>query len=274
LTRTRRRLRAIAPIAAGSALLLLALAVGARAATLGEVNPLIGTAGEGDTVPGASVPFGFANPSPDMVGAPTSGYLPGAPVLGFSATHVSGTGGAGKYGNFRVSATVGGAPSAQSTSPISDEQAAPGSYSGLLTRQGIGVELTATQLVAFERYTFPSTRNARLLVNMTSVIGAAVDGQRPTHGTVRLTGPRSFAGSVTVSGGWGYGTYRLYCAVDFNRDVRLRIEDHYGARGASGVPLAVVVAYDASHQRTITVGSLCRLPASALRRRSWQAKAP
>src|SRR5688500_17483047 len=70
-------------------------------------DPFIGADGGGNTVPGAKVPFGFANPSPDTLEHDTSGYDSRQPIIGFSQTHVSGTGGAGKYGNFRITPAVG-----------------------------------------------------------------------------------------------------------------------------------------------------------------------
>jgi putative alpha-1,2-mannosidase len=75
------------------------------AGRLGLVDPMIGTAGGGNTVPGPSAPFGFARPSPDttdldLAEPVSSGYNPGGRIVGFSQTHVSGTGGGSKYGNF------------------------------------------------------------------------------------------------------------------------------------------------------------------------------
>src|SRR3954447_279227 len=96
---------------------LIASAVGAlapvlaapapRPATPSEVDPFIGVDGGGNVGRGAQVPFGFAAPGPDRLRPRTSGYRSGQPVLGLSQTHVSGTGGAGKYGNFRVTPQVG-----------------------------------------------------------------------------------------------------------------------------------------------------------------------
>src|SRR5438552_17561260 len=70
-------------------------------------NPFFGADGGGNTVPGAAVPFGFVELSPDTTDGATSGYGSNGLILGFSATHVSGTGGAGKYGNFRVTPAIG-----------------------------------------------------------------------------------------------------------------------------------------------------------------------
>src|SRR6266540_2641288 len=49
-------------------------------------DPFIGADGGGNTVPGAAVPFGFANPSPDTLRHDTSGYDSRQPIIGFSQT--------------------------------------------------------------------------------------------------------------------------------------------------------------------------------------------
>ena len=64
------------------------------------VDPRIGSVGVGRTFPGPCMPFGMAKPGPDCGVLPNAGWaqMP-IPVLGFSQTHVSGTGGGQKYGN-------------------------------------------------------------------------------------------------------------------------------------------------------------------------------
>src|SRR5215211_2024477 len=129
-----------------------------------HVDPFVGVDGGGNTVPGAAVPFGFANPSPDTVPNPdpnswaTNGYESDREILGFGQTHVSGTGGEGKYGNFRVTPQTGDIDPQELSSPKRDETAGPGFYAVVLTKPGVSVELTATRLVAVHRYTFPAGR--------------------------------------------------------------------------------------------------------------------
>src|SRR5215217_826045 len=125
------------------------------------VDPFVGVDRDGNTVPGAAVPFGFSNPSPDTVPNPdpgrydTSGYESDKPIIGFSQTHVSGTGGESKYGNFRVTPQVGPIDLKDFASPKKDERAEPGYYAVTLTRPSVRAELTTTRLVAVHRYTFP-----------------------------------------------------------------------------------------------------------------------
>ena len=67
------------------------------------VDPRIGTVGLGRTFPGPSMPFGMVKPGPDCVSMPNAGWAPiPEKVVGFSQTHVSGTGGGQKYGNILI----------------------------------------------------------------------------------------------------------------------------------------------------------------------------
>src|ERR671916_119480 len=145
-----------------AAWLLCLLSAGQGASARGQavppltshVDPFIGVDGGGNTVPGAAVPFGFANPSPDTAPNPdpnswaTNGYESDREIIGFSQTHVSGTGGEGKYGNFRVTPQAGAVNPQDLSSPKRDETAGPGYYAVTLTEPRVRVELTATRLVA------------------------------------------------------------------------------------------------------------------------------
>ena len=67
------------------------------------VDPRIGTVGLGRTFPGPSMPFGMVKPGPDCINMPNAGWAPiPEKVVGFSQTHVSGTGGGQKYGNILI----------------------------------------------------------------------------------------------------------------------------------------------------------------------------
>ena len=193
-----------------------------------EVDPFIGVDGDGNTVPGAKVPFGFANPSPDTVPETefrfdTSGYRSGRPVIGFSQTHVSGTGGESKYGNFRVTPTVGPIDFSAMASPIADEAASPGYYKGTLTRSSVTAELTATRLVAIHRYTFPATARANLILDAGAVIftgGGDGRRQRPIHTRTRIVSPTRIEGTGHFIGGWNPSPYTLHFAAEFSRPFR------------------------------------------------------
>jgi len=202
-----------------AALGLVSSAHPAVAVPLSDVDPFIGTAADGNTVPGPQVPFGFANPSPDMADCPTpSGYCPGSPALGFSQTHVSGTGGAGKYGNVRLTPYVGEWTLRPAPAPLVGETARPGYYAATLA--GVRTELTASRLATLTRIVYPRRERAWLLVDAAARL--PYDGpqaQRAVRTIVRINSPRSFSGSITVAGGWGDGRYTLHFAAEFDRPV-------------------------------------------------------
>ena len=94
--------------------------------SLALANPFFGVDGGGNTVPGASVPFGFVSLSPDTTRGSTSGYDSEGLIIGFSHAHVSGTGGGSKYGNFRGTPAIGDDAWGNLAFPRAAEQASPG----------------------------------------------------------------------------------------------------------------------------------------------------
>lgn len=186
------------------------------------MDPFFGVAGPGATVPGPQLPWGFANPSPDTWPSESSGYRSGAPIRGFSQTHVSGTGGAGRYGNFRLS-PVTGTPDLNDldgwlASPASDERAEPGYYAVTLQKPAARAELTASRRGAYHRYTFGDAGDRGVLLEVTSRVDPPTPGvQVPERSSLVRTGPRTFEGSTRMYGGWGAGSYTLHVAVEADR---------------------------------------------------------
>jgi predicted alpha-1,2-mannosidase len=189
------------------------------------VDVFVGTLGGGNTTPAAALPFGFAQPGPDTASAPSSGYAPGQPLLGFSQTHLSGTGGAGKYGNFRVTPSLGSTPTR-----LQSEFGLPGSYGAVLDGGQITARLTATRMGAVHRYVFPATRDARVKIDPGSVIDTGRLAQRVVRSSLHVTGPRTLEGGGTFSGGWNPGSYTLWFAARFDRAPHARL-----ARGVTWV---------------------------------------
>lgn len=168
-----------------SGLLLLGLA-GCNCTTTSQtdyasfVNPFIGTGGHGHTYPGAIVPNGMIQPSPDtriyQWDACSGYYYADSTINGFSHTHLSGTG-CGDYGDVLLMPTVGkqeyqamGTESQQmayaSAFSHKNEVAEPGYYSVLLNRYGVKAELTATRRAAIHRYTFPKAEDAGFILDL------------------------------------------------------------------------------------------------------------
>jgi predicted alpha-1,2-mannosidase len=129
------------------------------------VDPFIGTGGHGHTYPGATVPFGMVQLSPDtrLTGWDgCSGYhYSDNAIYGFSHTHLSGTG-ISDYGDILFMPARSLTKDALTSQPQysagfkhENETASPGYYSVKLD-DGINVELTATARAGFHRYTFPN----------------------------------------------------------------------------------------------------------------------
>lgn len=138
------------------------------------VNPFIGTGGHGHTFPGAVLPFGMVQLSPDtrVDGSwdGCSGYHHSDTVIyGFSHTHLSGTG-CTDWGDILIMPTVG-APSMNqavysSKFSHSSEKAGAGFYQVLLDDDKIKAELTVTPRVGIHRYTFPKTKEANIILDL------------------------------------------------------------------------------------------------------------
>lgn len=144
------------------------------------VNPFIGTGGHGHTFPGAVVPHGMIQPSPDTRidgWDACSGYhYADSTINGFSHTHLSGTG-CCDYGDVLLMPTVGkqtyqptGATNQQlayaSGFSHGSETAEPGYYSVFLDRYQVKAELSATKRAAIHRYTFPESKEAGFILDL------------------------------------------------------------------------------------------------------------
>ncbi|HVW97578.1 MAG TPA: GH92 family glycosyl hydrolase [Mucilaginibacter sp.] len=137
------------------------------------VDPFIGTGGHGHTYPGAVVPFGMVQLSPDTRLTGWDGcsgyYYSDTTVYGFSHTHLSGTGIA-DYCDVLFMPTTG-EPKFKNTDYMSsfqkkNEEASPGYYKTHLDKYDIDVELTASTRVGVHRYKFPHTKEANIIIDL------------------------------------------------------------------------------------------------------------
>ncbi|GLW19482.1 hypothetical protein Stsp01_62250 [Streptomyces sp. NBRC 13847] len=170
----RTRLRTAGAVLAAALLGCALTAPAAQAAPPGGpltdlVNPFIGTRNDGNTYPGAAVPFGMVQLSPD------TGHYAGYGwdddhIRGFSAVHLSGVG-CGIGGDLPVLPTTGDITETDNAKYAAayghdDESARPGYYRvGLKSYGGITAELTATARTGKQRYTFPATDRANVLLD-------------------------------------------------------------------------------------------------------------
>ena len=144
------------------------------------VDPFIGTAGHGHTFPGATMPFGMVQLSPDtrLTGWDgCSGYHYSDDIIyGFSHTHLSGTG-ISDYGDVLLMPTVGdihlNAKDGEQTdrgyaSRFShrNETAHPGYYAVKLDDDNVLVDLTTTKRTGVHRYTYPATKEANIIIDL------------------------------------------------------------------------------------------------------------
>lgn len=147
--------------------------VGCVGAQSQYVNPFVGTAEHGHTFPGAIVPFGAVQVSPDtrLDGWDgCSGYhYSDSRIYGFSHTHLSGTG-CSDYGDILITPFAGKPSTLNEEYAISfshkNEKATPGYYSVKLDN-GVLVELTADKHTAIHRYTFPEKGPKGIIVDLT-----------------------------------------------------------------------------------------------------------
>ena len=136
------------------------------------VNPFVGTDGHGHTYPGAILPFGAVQLSPDtrLDGWDgCSGYhYSDSRIYGFSHTHLSGTG-CSDYGDILVTPFTG-EPSVINEKYALEfshelEKAEPGYYS-VKFKNGIQAEMTAANYVGVHRYTFPKNGKHGIIVDL------------------------------------------------------------------------------------------------------------
>ncbi|SIQ24834.1 alpha-1,2-mannosidase, putative [Chryseobacterium sp. RU37D] len=138
------------------------------------VNPFIGTGGHGHTFPGAIVPFGMVQLSPDtrVDGSwdGCSGYhYSDSVIYGFSHTHLNGVG-VYDYGDIMLMPTMGD-PSLNNMEYSSkfshkNEKASAGFYSVTLEKNNIDVRLTTTKRVGYHEYTFNNPGNANIILDL------------------------------------------------------------------------------------------------------------
>lgn len=144
------------------------------------IDPLIGSGEHGHVFVGASVPFGMVQAGPTSVSQQwdwCSGYHSSeATVIGFSHTHLSGTG-IGDLFDITVMPVTGEVVYARGTlddpesglwsaADRTHETACAGYYSVPLTRYGITAEITATERVGVHRYTFPESEEAAIVFDL------------------------------------------------------------------------------------------------------------
>lgn len=227
----------------------------------GDVNPFIGTAGDyGQMSPGAAVPYGMIQVSPDSKPRQHPGYdYEVTDISGFSINRLSGVGGSGCGGNVSLlpCATGGAARLVKST-----EQARPGFYAVTL-EDGTAFRATATSHLAVEEFTFPRGKQPRLELHTASSF------EHVREARFCQTAPQEGEGLVVSRNTCGRGHYHLYYRLLASSPFRIDSVDGGRAR------LVFPESKDGRVEVRILVGTglkdeLARVPAAVV----WQKDLP
>lgn len=179
------------------------------------VDPFLGTGGHGHVYPGATIPFGMVQLSPDNGEEGwdwCSGYhYSSNTIAGFSHTHLSGTG-IGDWCDISILPMTDTSTIRKDKSkfPFShkNESAKPGYYQVQLDNK-IKCELTANKRTGFHRYSYP-TNIGWLLLDM----GFQINWDKTTSGSLKILNDSTIIG-YRFSTGWAKGQ-KVYFAARFN----------------------------------------------------------
>ena len=190
------------------------------------VDVKIGSGGHGHVFVGANVPFGMVQLGPTSIPQSwdwTSGYHDSdSTVIGFSHTHLSGTGIGDLFDITVMPVTGNGLTYARgneadqnsglwSYADRTREIARPGYYSVPLMRYGITAELTATNRVGIHRYTFPKSDEAGIVIDLQN--GGSWD--KPVETYIEPCGDNAVKG-YRYSKGWARAQ-RVYFYAEFSK---------------------------------------------------------
>lgn len=200
-----------------AAFLLLSITINSFSQKLHQwVNPMIGTGGHGHTYPGATVPFGMVQLSPDtrIDGSwdGCSGYhYDDTTIYGFSHTHLNGTG-CSDYGDIMLMPTMGkgkilNSASYSSTFSHKNEKASAGFYSVKLDKHNIDVRLTTSTRVGFHEYTFNQSGEANIVLDLNH-------RDKLLYGEVKIIDNKTIE-ILRRSEAWAKDQY-VYARIEFN----------------------------------------------------------
>ena len=182
------------------------------------VDPFLGTGGHGHTYPGATLPFGMVQLSPDNGTEGwdwSSGYhYSDSTIVGFSHTHLSGTG-IGDYLDISMMPFYGDSTTKNTSGNFShaQEKASPGYYE-VTMKNGLKVALTATKRVGVHQYTFHKDSVQNIAIDL----GFAVNWDKPTQTEITFENDTLITG-YRKSTGWAKNQ-QVYFAATFNRPLK------------------------------------------------------
>ena len=185
------------------------------------VNPMIGTGGHGHTYPGATLPFGMVQLSPDtrIDGSwdGCSGYhYDDSTIYGFSHTHLNGTG-CSDFGDIMLMPTMGkgkivNSKNYSSTYSHQNEKASAGFYSVKLDKDNIDVRLTTSKRVGFHEYTFNQTGEAAIVLDLNH-------RDKLLYGEIRIINDKTIE-VLRRSEAWAKDQY-VFARIEFNVPMKI-----------------------------------------------------
>jgi predicted alpha-1,2-mannosidase len=179
------------------------------------VNPFIGTGGHGHTFPGATLPFGMVQLSPDtrIDGSwdGCSGYhYSDSVIYGFSHTHLNGTG-VSDFGDILLMPTMGEVSfdNKEYSSAFShdNEKASAGFYSVKLDKHNIDVQLTTSTRVGMHQYTFNKSGLANIIIDLNH-------RDKLLYGDIKIINSRTIQ-ILRRSEAWATNQY-VYAQIELN----------------------------------------------------------
>lgn len=182
---------------------------------------MIGTGGHGHTYPGATVPFGMVQLSPDtrIDGSwdGCSGYHYSDNVIyGFSHTHLNGTG-CSDYGDIMLMPTMGNPTlnpkEYSSTFSHSNEKATAGFYAVKLDKHNINVRLTSSTRVGFHEYTFNQSGLANIILDLNH-------RDKLLEGIIKVIDDKTIE-ILRRSEAWAKDQY-VYARIEFNVPMQIK----------------------------------------------------
>jgi predicted alpha-1,2-mannosidase len=187
-----------------------------------HVNPFIGTGGHGHTFPGATVPYGMVQLSPDTrIDGSWDGcggyHYSDNLIYGFSHTHLNGTG-VSDYGDIMLMPTMG-EPSFDnkvyaSTFSHANEKASAGFYAVKLDKHNIDVRLTTSTRVGFHEYTFNKDGQANIILDLNH-------RDKLLYGEIRIVNPTTIE-ILRRSEAWARDQY-IYARIEFNVPLKVNL---------------------------------------------------
>ncbi|MDO9254035.1 MAG: GH92 family glycosyl hydrolase [Bacteroidales bacterium] len=247
------------------------------------VDPFIGTAFHGHTYPGATTPFGAVQLSPDTRRGnwdACSGYhYSDSSMYGFSHTHLSGTGciDLGDILFHPTTKAVNLKPEGYiyDMLPFShkNEKASPGYYKVHFDDPEITAELTATQRVGIHQYTFPESKESKIVIDLAH----SLDNETINHLEIEIVSKTEIAGARLTSG-WTPNQH-IYFVARFSKPfstVKLVSSGKIvtGSGKVEGKNLQAIIGYETAKGEKIDVNVGTSLVSIENARLNLEAEAP